>query len=219
MLKREDNYRHRGLRQKLVDILIKKGIKDKTVLAAIGKLPRHFFLDPSLDYQAYEDKALPIKAGQTISQPYTVAFMTELLKIKKHDKVLELGTGSGYQAAILSLCGANVYTVERQETLYHESRKLLLSMNYNNIKFFFRDGSKGLPEFAPYDKIIVTAACAEIPQALIDQLAPGGIIVIPVGDDSQQMLTIEKSNDGKLSKKVHGDFNFVPFLSGTANDD
>ncbi|HMX83972.1 MAG TPA: protein-L-isoaspartate(D-aspartate) O-methyltransferase [Saprospiraceae bacterium] len=217
MVNREDNYRHKGLRKKLVEALLHKGIKDKAVLDAIGKLPRHFFLDPSLDYQAYEDKALPIKADQTISQPYTVAFMTELLKIQKHDKVLELGTGSGYQAAVLSLCGANVYTVERQETLFRESRKLLLSMNFNNIKFFYRDGTKGLPEFAPYDKIIVTAACNEILQALLDQLAPGGMMVIPVGDDSQQMLTVEKSADGKIEKKIHGDFRFVPFLPGTAS--
>jgi protein-L-isoaspartate(D-aspartate) O-methyltransferase len=215
MLHKEDSYRHKGLRRKLVETLIIKGIKDQKVLEAIGKLPRHFFLDSALDYQAYEDRALPIKVGQTISQPYTVAYMTELLKIKKQDKVLELGTGSGYQAAILSLCGANVYTVERQETLYHEARNLLLKMNYNNIKFFFRDGSKGLPEFAPFDKIIVTAACSEIPEVLLKQLNVGGIIIIPVGESSQQMITIERISQDEFVKKLHGDFNFVPFLPGT----
>ncbi len=215
MLDKEDNYRHKGLRRKLVDTIARKGIKDVNVLEAIGKLPRHFFLDSALDYQAYEDKALPIKVGQTISQPYTVAFMTELLKLKKQDKVLELGTGSGYQAAILSLLGANVYTVERQETLYHEARNLLLKMKFNNIKFFFRDGSKGLPEFSPFDKIIVTAACSEIPEILLKQLSIGGIMVIPVGDNSQQMITIQRKTEDEFVRLVHGDFNFVPFLPGT----
>lgn len=215
MLDREDNYRHKGLRRKLVETIARKGIKDEKVLEAIGKLPRHFFLDSALDYQAYEDKALPIKVGQTISQPYTVAFMTGLLKVTKHDKILELGTGSGYQAAILSLMGANVYTIERQETLYHEARNLLLKMKFNNIKFFFKDGSNGLPEFAPFDKIIVTAACSQIPEILLNQLAIGGIMVIPVGDDSQQMLTITRKSDKEFVRQVHGDFNFVPFLPGT----
>lgn len=215
MQQREDNYRHKGLRKKLVDTLISKGIKDTKVLEAIGKLQRHFFLDSALDYQAYEDKAMPIKAMQTISQPYTVAFMSELLEIKKQDKVLELGTGSGYQAAILSMLGANVYTVERQEVLYHESRSRLIKMGYHNIKYFFRDGTNGLAEFAPFDKIIVTAACSEIPQILLSQLAIGGIMVMPLGDESQQMLKIVRKAEDEFVKQVHGDFSFVPFLPGT----
>jgi protein-L-isoaspartate(D-aspartate) O-methyltransferase len=215
MFTKEDNYRHKGLRKKLVDTIKAKGIKDLNVLDAIGKLPRHFFLDSALDYQAYEDKALPIKCDQTISQPYTVAYMTQALQIKRHDKVLELGTGSGYQAAILSLLGANVYTVERQETLYHETRNMLLQLNFNNIKFFFRDGTKGLPEFAPFDKIMITAGCKEVPQALLQQLNIGGLIIVPVGDKSQQMIIIERKAQNIYDKKILGDFSFVPFLEGT----
>lgn len=214
-LKREDSYRHKGLRKRLVDTLKQKGIKDQGVLDAIGKLPRHFFLDPAFDYQAYEDKALPILCDQTISQPYTVAYMTELLEVKKHDKILELGTGSGYQAAILALMGATVYTVERQETLHHEARKLLLSMGLTGIKFFYRDGSKGLPEFAPYDKIIVTAACTELPEVLLNQLKIGGILIIPVGEKTQQMLKIIRTGESDFKKTILEDFKFVPFLEGT----
>ena len=213
-MKREDNYRHKGLRKQLVETLRKKGITDAKVLEAIGTLPRHYFLDPGFDYQAYEDKALPIKCEQTISQPYTVAYMTQLLEIKKHDKVLELGTGSGYQAAILALVGATVYTVERQETLYHESRTLLLKLGFPGIKFFYRDGTKGLPEFAPYDKIIVTAACPEIPDVLIQQLKIGGILIAPIGDKTQQMIKIVKTGESSFKKTGLEDFKFVPFLEG-----
>jgi len=213
-LKREDNYRHKGLRKQLVETLKKKGIKDTNVLEAIGNLPRHYFLAQGFDYQAYEDKALPIKCDQTISQPYTVAYMTQLLEIKKHDKVLELGTGSGYQAAILALVGATVYTVERQESLYHEARTLLLKLGFNGIKFFYRDGTKGLPEFAPYDKVIVTAACPEIPDILLDQLKVGGMLIAPIGVKTQQMIKIVKTSETEFKKTGLEDFKFVPFLEG-----
>lgn len=207
----EDDYRHRGLRNKLVKILQKKGISDPRVLAAIGKVPRHLFFDNALLEHAYQDKAFPIGEGQTISQPYTVAFQTEKLEIRPGDRVLEIGTGSGYQACILLELGAKVYTIEYNRKLYDTTRVFLPLMGYKPF-FFYGDGSKGLPSKAPFDKIIVTAGAPIIPNALIEQLAEGGILVIPVGDrDKQKMMRIRKKG-GKLLKEEYDNFAFVPLL-------
>jgi protein-L-isoaspartate(D-aspartate) O-methyltransferase len=207
----EDNYRQRGLRNKLVKNLKKKGISDERVLDAISKVPRHVFFDDALLGHAYEDKAFPIGEGQTISQPYTVAFQTEKLEIRPGDKVLEIGTGSGYQAAILVELGARVYTIEYNRRLYETAREFLPRMGYNPY-FFYGDGSKGLPAKAPFDKIIVTAGAPIIPKALTDQLAEGGILIIPVGDrERQRMLRIRKIN-GKLIQEEFENFAFVPLL-------
>jgi protein-L-isoaspartate(D-aspartate) O-methyltransferase len=207
----EDNYRQRGLRNNLVKKLRLKGILDERVLAAIGKVPRHVFFDDALLMHAYEDKAFPIGEGQTISQPYTVAFQTEKLAIKQGDKVLEIGTGSGYQATILLEMGAKVYTIEFQKKLYERTKEFLPQLGYKPF-FFFGDGSKGIPAKAPYDKIIVTAGAPVVPSALTDQLAEGGILIIPVGDrEKQMMLKITKRN-GKLIKEEFDNFAFVPLL-------
>ena len=207
----EDNYKQRGLRNKLVKKLREKGISNDAVLAAIGKVPRHAFFDDALLNHAYEDKAFPIGEGQTISQPYTVAFQTEKLNIKPGDKVLEIGTGSGYQAAVLLELGAKVYTIEYQRKLYDRTREFLPQLGYKPF-FFFGDGSKGIPAKAPYDKIIVTAGAPIVPTALTDQLNEGGILIIPVGDrESQKMLRITKTN-GKLKKEEYDNFAFVPLL-------
>lgn len=207
----EDDYRHRGLRNKLVKILQKKGISDPRVLAAIGKVPRHLFFDNALLEHAYQDKAFPIGEGQTISQPYTVAFQTEKLEIRPGDRVLEIGTGSGYQACILLELGAKVYTIEYNRKLYDTTRAFLPLMGYKPF-FFYGDGSKGLPSKAPFDKIIVTAGAPIVPTALIEQLADGGILVIPVGDrEKQKMMRIRKKG-GKLLKEEFDNFAFVPLL-------
>ncbi len=207
----EDNYRQRGLRNKLVKKLLEKGISDGRVLAAIGKVPRHAFFDDALLVHAYEDKAFPIGEGQTISQPYTVAFQTEKLKIKPGDKVLEIGTGSGYQAAILLEMGAKVYSIEYNRKLYDRTRDFLPTLGYKPY-FFFGDGSKGIPAKAPYDKIIVTAGAPVVPAALTDQLAEGGVLLIPVGDrEKQKMLRITKTKD-KLKTEEFDFFAFVPLL-------
>ena len=207
----EDNYKQRGLRNKLVKMLEKKGISDPRVLAAIGKVPRHFFFENALLEHAYQDKAFPIGEGQTISQPYTVAFQSEKLEIRPGDKVLEIGTGSGYQACILLELGARVYTIEYNRNLYEQTKSFLPQMGYNPY-FFYGDGSKGLPAKAPYNKIIVTAGAPVIPKALTDQLADGGILIIPVGDrESQRMVRIRKSGD-KLIKEDFANFAFVPLL-------
>jgi len=207
----EDNYRQRGLRNNLVKKLRLKGILDERVLAAIGKVPRHVFFDDALLNHAYEDKAFPIGEGQTISQPYTVAFQTEKLEIKLGDKVLEIGTGSGYQAAILIEMGANVYTIEFQRKLFERTKEFLPSIGYKPF-FFFGDGSKGIPAKAPYNKIIVTAGAPIIPDALIEQLSDDGILIIPVGDrEKQKMVRIIKKN-GKLLKEEFDNFAFVPLL-------
>ena len=191
-----DSYRHQGLRKLLVQNIRLKGITDEQVLNALEKVPRHFFFDSSFLEYAYEDKPFPIGAGQTISQPYTVAFQTELLQIRKNDKVLEIGTGSGYQACILAEMGAKVFTIERQKTLFDKTSKYLHVVGYPTIKTFFGDGYKGLPTFAPFDKVIVTAAAPYIPDALLEQLKPGGILVIPVGaNDVQTMTTVQKNTD------------------------
>jgi protein-L-isoaspartate(D-aspartate) O-methyltransferase len=207
----EDNYKQRGLRNKLVKMLEKKGISDARVLAAIGKVPRHFFFENALLEHAYQDKAFPIGEGQTISQPYTVAFQTEKLEIRPAEKVLEIGTGSGYQACILVELGARVYTIEYNRKLYEHTKSFLPSMGYNPY-FFYGDGSKGLPSKAPFNKIIVTAGAPIIPKALTDQLADGGILIIPVGDrDSQRMIRIRKKGE-KLIKEEFANFAFVPLL-------
>jgi len=207
----EDNYRQRGLRQKLVKKLAEKGIKDEAVLAAINRVPRHVFFENALLDHAYQDKAFPIGEGQTISQPYTVAFQTEKLDIKPGDKVLEIGTGSGYQACVLLELKAKVYTIEYNRKLYDTVREMLPSLGYKPY-FFYGDGSKGLPQKAPFNKIIVTAGAPVVPTALIEQLAEDGILVIPVGDrEKQVMLRIQKKN-GKLIKEEYANFAFVPLL-------
>jgi protein-L-isoaspartate(D-aspartate) O-methyltransferase len=207
----EDNYKQRGLRNKLVKKLREKGISDEGVLAAIGKVPRHVFFDDALLIHAYEDKAFPIGEGQTISQPYTVAFQTEKLQVKAGDKVLEIGTGSGYQASVLLEMGAKVYTIEYNRKLFEHTRDFLPTLGYQPY-FFFGDGSKGIPAKAPYDKIIVTAGAPVVPSALTEQLSENGILIIPVGDrEKQRMLRITKK-DGKLVQEEFDNFAFVPLL-------
>ncbi len=212
---REDNYLHKGLRRQLIQILIKKGINNEKVLAAIENIPRHFFLDPAFERIAYEDRAFPIAANQTISQPFTVAFQTQLLELKKFDKVLEIGTGSAYQACVLAEMGATVFTIERQKELYDFVGHFFFLKNYPNLKRFYGDGFVGLPTFAPFNKIIVTAAAPKIPEQLLTQLKPGGIAVIPVGkDQGQKMLRITKNMEGEILEEDLGDFLFVPMLTG-----
>ena len=207
-----DSYKHKGLRKKLVEQIKSKGITDQNVLAAIEKVPRHFFMDSSFVEIAYQDKPFPIGEGQTISQPYTVAFQSELLKIKKGDKVLEVGTGSGYQSCILLEMGAKVFTIERIKALYQKTKVLLPQMGYNP-KMFFGDGYKGLSAYAPFDKIIVTAGAPSVPEELLQQLSIGGIMVIPVGaNDLQTMILINKIAIDVYDKKEMGAFRFVPLL-------
>jgi len=210
----EDTFRHKGLRNKLVETVAHKGITDKTVLEAIGNVPRHLFMDSGFIQFAYRDQAFPIGAGQTISQPYTVAFQSQLLQVNKHEKVLEVGTGSGYQAAVLLEMGAKVFTIERQHELYLKSRTLLTRLGYKPY-FFFGDGYEGVPRYAPYDKIIVTAGAPEVPQKLVQQLKVGGRMVIPFGGTSgQTMLLIEKLSTTEIRQTEHGSFAFVPMLKG-----
>lgn len=212
MLKLEDSYRHKGQRKELVKILRQKGIKNEAVLNAINTLPRHFFFDSALDSHAYEDKAFPIGEGQTISQPYTVAFQTELLNIKPGDKVLEIGTGSGYQGAILHLLGAEVFTIEYQKKLFDRTKKFMAKLGIH-LHFYFGDGSKGMPEQAPFDKIIVTAGAPVVPNSLLKQLKVGGILVIPVGDrKTQKMMKLTKITDTKIETEEFDNFAFVPLL-------
>ncbi len=207
----EDNYRQRGLRNRLVKILRNKGIKDERILNAIGKVPRHVFFDDALLIHAYDDKAFPIGQGQTISQPFTVAFQTEKLEIKEGDKVLEVGTGSGYQACILMELGVKLYTVEYNRALFEKVKDFLPIMGYKPF-FICGDGSKGLPAKSPFDKILVTAGAPVIPQTLIDQLAENGILVIPVGDrEKQKMMKITKRKDN-IEREEFDYFAFVPLL-------
>ncbi|MGB3946681.1 MAG: protein-L-isoaspartate(D-aspartate) O-methyltransferase [Bacteroidia bacterium] len=206
-----DTYRHKGLRKKLSLLLKEKGIESIDVLKAIEAVPRHLFLNSSFVERAYEDIAFPIGAGQTISRPHTVAFQTELLQLKKGEKVLEIGTGSGYQTSILLEMGAKVFSIERQKELYDKTKTFLPSIGYN-AKFFYGDGYKGLPIFAPFDKIIITAGAPIIPDALLAQLKIGGRLVIPVGDKVQIMTLIEKIADKKFEKTEFGAFKFVPLL-------
>ena len=208
----EDTYKHKGLRKQLVAEIKSKGITDERILAAVGKIPRHFFFDRIFDVHAYEDKAFPIAAGQTISQPYTVAFQTELLQIENDHKILEIGTGSGYQAAVLMELGAEVYTIEYQKALYQKAIRFMPSLGYQP-HMYHGDGSKGLSRFAPYDGIIVTAGAPSVPEDLIQQLKIGGRLVIPVGDDKRQsMLLIKKLSDEEFEKKHYNNFSFVPLL-------
>lgn len=211
----EDTYQHKGLRRQLVNLLKEKGITDEPVLDAITNIPRHFFLDSAFDKIAYEDRAFPIGEGQTISQPYTVAYQTQLLQIKKLDKVLEIGTGSVYQATILAELGAWVYTIERQKKLYEHHKNFYFRTKYPNLKFFYGDGFEGLPTYAPFDKIIITAAAPFIPPKLVAQLKPCGLMVIPVDEgNSQRMLRLTKQEDGTCKEEAFEQFSFVPMLSG-----
>lgn len=211
----EDTYRHKGLRKRLVDHLRQKGIKNESVLEAINTVPRHFFLDKAFEELAYEDKAMQIGEGQTISQPYTVAFQTELLEVSKRMKVLEIGTGSGYQAAILSVLGARVYSIERHEYLHLQSQKMMDQLGLSNVRLFFNDGTKGLGEFAPFDRIIVTCATETVPDILLSQLNSEGVMVIPVGNKlGQNMLKIKKTANGEFIYEKFNEFKFVPLLSG-----
>jgi len=209
--------RHQGLRKRLIDGLKIKGIRNEKVLEAIGKVPRHLFMESTFIQFAYKDQAFPIGAGQTISQPFTVAVQTQLLEIEKGDKVLEVGTGSGYQAAVLLEMGAKVFTIERQKELYMKVHKFLPEIGYNPA-CFFGDGYKGLPNFAPFDKIIVTAGATSIPEDLKQQLAINGRLVIPVGNEHrQEMNVITRISGNELRNEKHGDFVFVPLLKGTVN--
>ena len=209
-----DTYRHKGLRKKLVETVREKGIKDQRVLDAIGNVPRHLFMDSGFVEFAYRDQAFPIGSGQTISQPYTVAFQTELLNVQKHDKVLEIGTGSGYQCAILLELGAKVYTIERQRELYLKSRTLLNNLGYKPY-FFYGDGYLGQPRFAPFDKILITAGAPEIPKGLLSQLKIGGRMVVPVGGGGGQvMMAIDKTGEDEFKETNHGYFAFVPMIKG-----
>nr|WP_294948155.1 protein-L-isoaspartate(D-aspartate) O-methyltransferase [uncultured Mucilaginibacter sp.] len=211
-----DNYREQGARKRLVEVLRKKGIEDERVLAAIGKVPRHYFFDETFWNQAYKDIAFPIGAGQTISQPYTVAYQTELLHIKKGDKVLEIGTGCGYQTCVLMEVGAKVFTIERQEKLYERTIQVLPYMGYKP-KFFLGDGSVGIASDAPYDKIIVTAGAPTVPDLLLKQLNIGGVLVIPVGDEkSQKMVTVLKTSENDYERHVLDTFRFVPLVGDRA---
>jgi protein-L-isoaspartate(D-aspartate) O-methyltransferase len=207
----EDGYKHRGLRNKLVKKLALKGIKSEAVLRAIGAVPRHLFFDEALLSHAYEDKAFPIGEGQTISQPYTVAFQTEKLEIQPGDKVLEIGTGSGYQAAILLELGAKVYSIEYNKNLYERTREFLPKLGYRPI-LSYGDGSRGLPSKAPFDKILVTAGAPVIPRALTDQLAEGGVLIIPVGSRDQQKMVRIRKVKGELHHEQFENFAFVPLL-------
>ncbi len=207
-----DTSKHKGLRKRLVEELIKKGIDSKMVLNAILNIPRHFFIDNDFESHAYIDKAFPIDSNQTISQPYTVAFQTSVLEIEKNDKVLEIGTGSGYQTAVLVKLSSNVYTIERQHVLYRKSMKRLNMLGYSPKLIKYGDGYLGLPEHAPFDKILVTAGASEIPKKLLLQLKIGGKIIIPVGDMNQEMILINRKSETKFEKKKLGKFNFVPML-------
>ncbi len=214
----EDTYRHKGLRKKLLDILREKGITDEQVLTAMNNIPRHFFMDSALDNIAYEDRAFPISDGQTISQPYTVAYQTQLLQLKKNDKVLEIGTGSIYQATVLAELGAKVFTIERQKNLFDKTKNYIFKSKYSNLKFFFGDGFEGLPTYAPFDKVIITAAAPFIPPKLMQQLKTGGYMVIPVDEGVQQrMMRLTKNEDGTWKEEIFENFSFVPMIVGRKN--
>jgi len=213
-MEQEDSFRHKGLRKKLIDSIRSKGIMNEDVLDALGRVPRHLFMDSSFVNFSYTDKAFPIAAGQTISQPYTVAFQTELLEVKKHLKVLEVGTGSGYQTAVLLELGARVYTIERQRQLFLDAQNTLGPLNYKPI-FFYGDGYEGLPAYQPFDRILITAAAPEIPKLLLNQLAIGGILVVPEGDRAgQRMVRVVRESEDHFKRSEHGHFSFVPLLRG-----
>ncbi len=211
-----DTYKHKGLRKKLIEEIIQKGITDVAVLNAIENIPRHFFLDSAFEYRAYEDKAFRIAADQTISQPYTVAFQTQTLNVLPHQKVLEVGTGSAYQACVLAKIGARVYTIERQKELFDSNKSFFYLKQFPNIRFFYGDGYAGLPTYAPFDRIIITAASPEIPPKLLEQLVVGGVMVVPVGPSNavQQMKKVTRVSVTEYSIENLGDFSFVSMLPG-----
>lgn len=216
MRRYEDNYKQKGLRKQLVDNIRQKGITDENVLAAINNIPRHYFLDTAFEGIAYEDRAFPIGEGQTISQPYTVAYQTELLHIERGDRVLEIGTGSGYQTCILLELGAEVYTIERQQNLYNRTIQVLPYMGYRP-HFFLGDGSKGVPKHAPYDKILVTAGAPFVPDVMLKQLRIGGLLVIPVGSEKEQkMMTILRVGEQEYERIELDTFRFVPLVGDSA---
>ena len=208
----KDTFKHKGMRNQLADIVAAKGISYKKVLEAIRSIPRHLFMDSSFEDHAYQDKAFPIAAGQTISQPYTVAFQSELLQVSPGDKILEIGTGSGYQTAVLILLGARVFSIERQLELFKRTSLFLPKLGYRAKKLIFGDGYKGMPEEAPFDKIIVTAGAPMVPKALLAQLKVGGRLVIPVGDQVQVMTLYERVSEKEFKKTEFGEFRFVPLL-------
>lgn len=211
----EDNYLHKGMRKKLVDEIREKGITDQSVLQAINTIPRHFFLDSAFEKIAYEDRAFPIAADQTISQPYTVAYQTQLLQVRPFDKILEVGTGSAYQACVLAELRAKVYTIERQKKLFEANKQFKYLDKYPTLIRFYGDGFEGLPTYAPFDRILITAAAPFIPQKLLDQLKPGGIMVLPLNEgETQVMYRLTKQNDGSFKEEKFDQFSFVPMLSG-----
>ena len=212
-----DTFEAKGKRKKLVEELRKKGITDEEVLRAIDTVPRHSFMDPAFLIHAYVDKAFPISSGQTISQPYTVAVQTSLLKVRKRDKILEIGTGSGYQAAILAEMGAKVYTIERYRDLFLKAQNILTSLGYS-VDCFYGDGYTGRPQYGPFNGIIITAAAPDIPDSLLHQLKIGGRLVVPVGDSGSQVMTVfERTGTDSFEQSEHGNFVFVPMLKGTVN--
>lgn len=210
-----DSSKHKGLRKRLVDQLVLKGIKSKIVIDALLKVPRHLFIDQDFETHAYIDKAFPIDSEQTISQPFTVAFQTSLLNLNKKDKVLEIGTGSGYQTAILMEIADSVFSIERQHKLYRRSKKNLTNLGYKTINIKYGDGYKGLQEHQPFDKILVTAGAEILPKQLLLQLKIGGKLVIPIGKDIQEMTVIERKSEKSFDKKTYGNFKFVPMLKNT----
>lgn len=216
MLPFKDTLKHKGLRNQLADLLQTKGITDANVLEAIRAIPRHLFMDSSFEAHAYQDKAFPIGAGQTISQPYTVAFQTQLLQVSSGQKVLEIGTGSGYQSSILLFLGVKLFTIERQQKLFKQTQLLLPKLVSRPARMYFGDGYKGLPAEAPFDRILVTAGAPEVPTALLAQLAIGGRLVIPVGTQSQVMTLFERVSEKEFHKTEYGDFQFVPLLKDKA---
>ncbi len=213
----EDSFEAKGKRKKLVAELRRKGISDEEVLRAIDTVPRHLFMDPAFLTHAYVDKAFPITSGQTISQPYTVAVQSSLLRVKKRDKILEIGTGSGYQAAVLAEMGAKVFTIERYRELFLKAQRILTSLKYS-ADFFYGDGYEGKPQYGPFDGIIITAAAPEVPDALLKQLKTGGRLVVPLGTSGYQVMTvIERTGTETFDRSEHGNFVFVPMLKGTVN--
>lgn len=216
----QDNYRAKGLRKQLVEQLREKGISDEAVLAAVNEVPRHVFLDSSFVELAYQDMAFPIGSGQTISQPHTVAFQSQLLQVERGMKVLEIGTGSGYQACVLAAMGAKVFSIERQRNLYFKTKEILEQLSFR-VKTFLGDGYEGLPTYAPFDRVIVTAGAPDVPTALVAQMKTGGVMVIPMDNnegDGQLMLRLTKQPDGSLKREEFGDFKFVPMLKNIGND-